>query len=371
MRLGIDIGTHVAQAAYLDQEGRPHLVCLPDGSKALPAMARQTMHGLIIGAAAAQSLAGNEETTLSGCTRLMGRAGRIPPHLLERLPYPVREINGEAVCNLLYAEVRASEVYGHLVRTLVESASQTLGQAIGEVVLTVPASAEDRFRVQARDAVEEQGLTVHRLINQPTAALLATSFAPSNPYVAVVHCSGGSTDISLAKCSATKVHILATAGDMLLGGDDFAWTIAEQLNERFQRTAGVNVFAAGRSRVTALGLRAAAEQTLHTLCLAPEMTLTLDHGGGFGRDLVTVVQRQEIEDWLAPWSTKISNLCQQALSASRLTARQVEAVVLTGEWSHLPAVQQAVADTFGQPVGTLHYGKCKPAAGLWGCFGHG
>src|SRR5205085_1845662 len=105
MRLGIDIDTHVARAAVLDAAGRPWLVRLPDGAYSLPALARQTMHGLEVGAAAARALVGNAETTVRGCTRLMGRAGDLPEQLLERLPYPVRRAGGEAICDLLYAEV--------------------------------------------------------------------------------------------------------------------------------------------------------------------------------------------------------------------------------------------------------------------------
>lgn len=357
MRLGIDIGTHTAQAAYLDNQGQPQLLYLPNGSSSLPAMARQTMHGLVIGPAAAQSLAGNAETTLCGCVRLMGQAGDISPNLLARLPYAVRQVDGEALCNLLYAEVRASDVYGHLVRTLVDGARQSLGQPIDEVVLTVPASAEDRFRVQARAAVEKQGIRVGRLINQPTAALLATSLPPTDKYVAVLHCGGGSTDVSVAQRSDNHIQILATAGDMQLGGDDFAWAVAEQLNKRFQRTAAINIFEADRSRIASFGLQNAAKNALHTLSLAPQMTLTLDHGGGFGRDLVTIMHRQDIEQWLAPMLKQIAKLCQQVLSASGLKARQINRVVLTGEWSYLPAIQETVAKAFAKQVGQLHTKK--------------
>ncbi len=160
MDIGIDIGTHVARAAFIRNDGLPQLVTFAHGASAMPALARQTMHELLIGEAAAQSLVGNAETTLIGCTRLMGRAGNIPPKLLERLPYHVRDIGGEMACNLLYAEVRASEVFGLLVRELADAAKRMTGQSIDGVSLTVPAGAEDRFRVQARAAVEAQGLQV-------------------------------------------------------------------------------------------------------------------------------------------------------------------------------------------------------------------
>ena len=232
MRIAIEIGTHTARAAYLDATGAPRLIRMADGGTVLPAMARQTMHGLVVGAEAAQALVGNAETTVLGCTRLMGRAGALPAELIRHLPYSVRDFGGEAVCNLLYAEVRASEVYGRIARALVDAAQAELGQPIDAVALVVPASAEDRFRVQARAALEAQGIRVARLINQPTAALLGIGRpepGAANALTAVVACSGGATEVSIAEWTDTGVRVRATAVDPLLGGDDIAWGVAERL----------------------------------------------------------------------------------------------------------------------------------------------
>lgn len=347
MRLGIDIGTQVGRAAALDGDGRPRLVAV------VPALVRQTMHGLLVGGEAAGSLAGNAETTVRAPTRLMGRAGELQVDVLERLPYAIREVGGEAICNLLYAEVPASEIYAHLVRALVDRAVQESGEPIDGLVLTVPASAEDRFRVQARAAVEAHGLVVRRLINRPAAALVAAQLPPAAELVAVVNCGGGTTEVSVARRSRGAMRIVATAGDLALGGDDMAWAVAGGLNERFRRTAGVDVFASDLSRAAALGLRAAAEEALQTLCLARETTLVLDHGGGFGRDLMTLVRRRDVDYWLAPLMDRVQALCAQPLSTGGFTARQVDAVLLTGDWAHLPSLQERVARAFRRPVAAL------------------
>lgn len=360
MRIGIEIGTHTARAAYLDAEGHPQLVDLPGIGPGLPAFARQTMHSLVVGPEAANALVGNAETTVYGCTRLMGRAGELPQQLLERLPYSVREVAGEVCCNLLYAEVRAGDIYGRLVRTLVDAAQAALGQPVDGVVLTVPASAEDRFRVQARAAAQAQGITVHRLLNQPAAALLALDHqqphtrSQRTKKVAVVSCSGGTTEVTLAKRSSDGVRILATAGDPLLGGDDFAWQVAEQLNERFRRSAGIDVFGVGDSRVAAQGLRASAEEALQRLAHSPETMLVLDHGGGFGRDLITLVRRADTNEWLQPLLMRVAGLCRRVLEMARLQTNQVDTVMLIGDWAYLPQLQETIAEAFGTPVATLH-----------------
>jgi molecular chaperone DnaK (HSP70) len=370
MRLGLDIGTHIARAAYLGQDGRPHLAPMPDGADGLPALARQTLRGLEVGAEAARTLVGNAETTVCGCTRLMGRAGALPAGLLERTPYPVREASGEAICDLLYAEVRASEVYGRIARALVDTAEHELGERIESVALAVPAGAEDRFRVQARAALEAQGIRVHRLINRPAAALLAVAdcrlqiaddSAQSTIYnlqsasrVAVVDFGGGSTDVSIAERGAAGVRILATVGDPLLGGDDCAWEVARQLNQRFVRSAGVDIFAVDDSHIAAQGLRAAAEDALQTLGVAHEAQLVLDHGGGFGRDLVTTVRRREVDRWLSPLLARVAALCDRALAAADLVARQVDAVLLIGDAVELPGIRETVARALGRPITDLH-----------------
>jgi len=145
--------------------------------------------------------------------------------------------------------------------------------------------------------------------------LLATKL-PTVRYVVVVNCGGGSTEVSIAKREGNISHVLATAGDMLLGGDDFAWAVARQLNERFRQSDGLDVFAVDDSHLAAMGLRVAAEDALQQLCHVPEITLALDHGGGFGRDLMTMVQQGEIATWLKPHLSRLEELCQQALTAS-------------------------------------------------------
>jgi molecular chaperone DnaK len=381
MRLGIDIGTHTARAAYLDEDGRPRLVRFAQGADALPALARQTIHGLVVGEEAARALVGNAETTVCGCTRLMGRASSLPPTLLARLPYHVREENGEAVCELLYAEVAASEVYGSIVGALVEAAERETGRRVESVVLTVPASVEDRFRVQARAAAEALGVRVQRLVNQPAAALLqiadcrlpieddlsqsAICNLQSAIHVAVVSCGGGSTEVSIAERTGQGWRVLSTAADPTLGGDDFAWELAGRLNERFRRAAGLDVVAVGDSRVAAAGLRVAAEEALRRLSQAPATTLVIDHGGGFGRDLVAPISRAEADSSLRPALDRVADLCARALgSLPQRTQRtqRVDAALLIGDWAFLPQLQDVVAAALHLPPELLHTAQAETLA---------
>lgn len=353
MILGIDIGTHWARAAFLDVGGRPHVLKLPDGSRALPAVARQSLMGLEIGGEAARTLAGNAEVTLRGCTRLLGRPGDLPQRVLDRLPYAVRIEGGEAVCNLLYAEVRAAEVYGQLALTLVNAAQETMGQWVEGVVLTVPAAADDRYRIQARAAVEAQGIQVRRLVNQPTAALLAASLPNTASTVAVIYCGDGSTEVTLARCQQGQVAILATAGDLWLGREELIWSVTDRLNDRFRNQAGIDVYAVSDGPTAALGLRHAAAEAIQNLRQTLKTTVVIDHGGGFAQDLVTYLHRTEIESWLAPDFERVRTLCQRALAQAGLMATGVDAVLLVGDGTEMPALREVIADCFARPVADL------------------
>jgi molecular chaperone DnaK (HSP70) len=353
MILGIDIGIHWARGAHLDAQGKARLLTLPDGSTALPALARHSLMGLEVGDAAARALAGNAEVTLAGCTRLLGRPADLPQRVLERLPYAVRIEGSEALCNLLYAEVRATEVYARLARTLVDAAQEQLGQWVDGVVLTVPAAADDRYRIQARAAVEAEGIPVRRLINQPTAALLAAPLAEAIRTVAVVYCGDGSTEVTLARRQEGKIEILATAGDLWLGREEMIWRVANHLNERFRSQAGIDVYAVSDGPTAALGLRHAAAEALQELRHALKTSVVIDHGGGFAQDLITYLHRTEIEQWLVPDFERICTLCRCALARAGWAAFEVDAVLLVGDGTELPALREAIAACFARPVADL------------------
>jgi molecular chaperone DnaK len=277
----------------------------------------------------------------------------LPQRVLDRLPYAVRIEGGEAVCNLLYAEVRAAEVYGRLARALVDAAETRLGQRVESVVLTVPAAADDRYRIQARAAVEAQGIQVRRLINQPTAAMLAAPLAKKIRTVAVVYCGDGSTEVTLARRKGDKVEILATAGDLWLGREELIWSVTDQLNSRFRNQAGIDVYGVSDGPTAALGLRHAAAEALQNLRHALKTTVVIDHGGGFAQDLVTYLHRTEIQAWLAPDFDRMMALCQRVLAQAGLAAKGVDEVLLVGDGTEVPALRETIADCFGRPVGDL------------------
>lgn len=346
MHLALDIDSHVIRAATLNKHGIPHLIPLGgDSMPTMPAVVRRTMHGWSTGWDAAQSMVGNSETTVAGCTRLMGRAGQIPSTLIQRLPYPTRPLSNELLCNLLYAEVRASDCYSELLAAAVRHAEMVTGERVEDVVLTVPASAEDRLRIQARQAAKHIGLNVRRLINQPTAALLSIQLPPNTQKVMVVHAGQATTDATVAEIEEIEgqrtVRVRATVGDPLLGGDDWIWTMTQKVAAQIHQRTGIALQKIDGSGVALEGLRSAIQAALPTLAFDDAALMVLDHGGGFGRDIVQYLMRSEVETWLNEAMQQVLKLCRRALKESKVEA--VDAILITGAMADWKQLQQIVA----------------------------
>src|SRR5579859_4679884 len=180
--VGIDIGTCFARAAILDRAGGVRLVSDRYGDREIPAVVRYTMHGSEVGYYAERFLVTDWENSVREVPRFLGRYADLPRRVIEGAPFPVYEEAGRARFNLLYTITGPEEVYTRLVSHLAHLASRDAGQPVRSVVLTVPANAEDRVRVSVQAALEAAGLTLVRIVNAPTAALLALRhLCPGDP----------------------------------------------------------------------------------------------------------------------------------------------------------------------------------------------
>jgi molecular chaperone DnaK (HSP70) len=354
--LGLDIGAHAARAAYLAPDGAPRLVRDAYGQAHIPSVVRYTLGGVDAGYYAERFLVADWENSLRGCARFIGRYARLPAAVLADATCAVREREGRAYFNLLYGEAYPEELYARLVAHLVAGATTALaaeyppGATITDVVLTVPASADDEYRVRVREAVEALGLRVRRLLNQPTAALLAARDALPDGLIAVADVGGGKTDISIARKDGARVTVLATRGDPHLGGHDFARRVAELLDERFARGSGRPRLGDTRgephSRVGWLGLLRASEEAIEQLTTAWVVYVVLDHGAGFGQDLMTTLSRRTLNEWIAPLVARLKVLAGEALHAARVQPHELAAVLLTGGATQIPTVRRALANAF-------------------------
>jgi molecular chaperone DnaK len=354
MRIAFDIGTHAARVAAVDECGRPFIIADRYGNQHMPAVVRYTMHGAEVGEIAARYEVASWENSVRGPSRYLARYADLPGRVLAEAPFPILNEEGGVLLDLLYARVPPQAAYAELIAALRQRAEQAFAVPITEAVITVPANAEDRLRVLVREAAEKQGLRVHRLVNQPTAALVAYQYLnPSiaqrqRQIVAVVDLGGGTTDVSIAQITDGQIRILATTGDGTLGGYTMAWRVAQGLAERFKPQAGRDLLADSGSKVAALGLFHAAETALEALALLPNTPVAIDHGAGFGCDLYAQLSRRQVEEWLHDDLHRLRELCQRAMHLSGQQAEAIDTVLLVGGGSGLPGVVRTVAHAFAR-----------------------
>ncbi len=361
--LGLDIGSINMRAALLDESGQPNLVADSWGATAHPALVRYTIGGPQVGHYAARYLVTDYECTARDIVRYLCLS-ETPVQLLNSAPFAIESQHGQACFNLLYASSTAAELYGLLANWMVALAEAQAGGAVGPVVLTCPASASDGYRVALCDAAVDAGMAVAQIINHPTAALLAlmreapaiSAVAAGGGYATIVDIGGGSTDVSIARVSRGGVEVLSTAGDPHMGGTDFGFALAQEVNARFI-TQGLDILgeaqAGRRSRLQSVALINACSEAIERLSNEQQVDLLLDHGAGFGRDLWAVISRDQLEQTLSPFMLRLARLCDEALRGSGLRLNQIGAVALVGGASQIPVVRTTVAAAFGKAVTDL------------------
>ena len=316
--IGIDLGTTNSLAAATIA-GVPTVL-----GGIVPSIVHYPKNGApLIGDAARPFLLSDPTRTVFSAKRLMGRgqgdARELRPGLTYALADDVSIVLGPG------EKVTAPEVAAQILRTLKLQAETVLGETVEKAVVTVPAYFNDAQRQATRDACELAGLELVRIVNEPTAASLAYGLQNrKTATVAVFDLGGGTFDISILRLEDGVFEVLATGGDTRLGGDDFDRAVAEWLTSQFP---DLNPSAA----------RLGAEEAKIALS---SHTVTEVLGVSF--------TRARFESLIAPLIEKTLDACRRCLTDAQLSAEQIDAVVLVGGSTRVPAVRDAVGELFGK-----------------------
>ena len=354
--LGIDLGTTNSCMAVVDPAtGQARVLPNREGERTTPSVVSFDASGKVtVGSPARRQGALHPRSTLFGVKRLMGRRFSDPAvrKLMRLLPYEVvADPSGNAAVRVHGQVMRPAEVASHVLRYLKESAEAQLGETVEGAVITVPAYFDEVQRQETKNAGLRAGLTVHRLLNEPTAAMLACRFDESHPEnIAVFDLGGGTFDISLLHVEEEVVQVLATCGDNFLGGDNFDELVVEALHRIFLKQTGVDL--AG-DPAALWRLKEAAENTKRALseveqtavdlpfvATSPEGPLHLSIPS-FPRSLFENLVAKELERLRAP--------CEQALQDADLQARDIHRVILVGGMTRMPAVRARAEQYLGRP----------------------
>jgi molecular chaperone DnaK len=341
---GIDLGTTNSVIAAM-VEGHPAVVPNSEGSRTTPSVVAFTPEGeRLVGQLARRQAILNPKGTIYSAKRFVGRRFDEVASELTAVTYNVVAGPDGAVRFEVGGKLYAPEEISALVlRKLADDAGKFLGERVTEAVITVPAYFNDAQRHATRDAGRIAGLEVMRIINEPTAAALAYGLdKKGNETVLVFDLGGGTFDVSILDVGDGVVEVRATSGDGHLGGDDFDRRIVDHLAEEFQRDTGIDL----RQDPQALQrLFEAAEKAKVELSSVTQTTINLpfitaDASGP--KHLNTTLMRSTFEQLISDLLERCEGPLRQAMGDAKITADDIDEVILVGGSTRIPAVQALV-----------------------------
>src|SRR5512133_1043807 len=257
--IGIDLGTTNSVVAVMEGKD-PVVITNEEGSRLTPSVVAYTKDGeRLVGQVAKRQAITNPEKTVYSTKRFMGRRFGEVADEMKRVPYHVLEgSHGDARVEIDGKQYSAPEISAQILLKLKRAAENYLGEKVTDAVITVPAYFNDAQRQATKDAGEIAGLTVRRIINEPTAAALAYGLdKKKDEKIAVYDFGGGTFDISILELGEGVFEVKSTNGDTHLGGDDMDEVIIRWLAEEFKRDQGVDLM---RDKMVLQRLKEAAEK---------------------------------------------------------------------------------------------------------------
>jgi molecular chaperone DnaK len=342
--VGIDLGTTNSVIATTE-DGHPTVVPNSEGSRTTPSVVAFTPDGeRLVGQLARRQAILNPKGTIYSAKRFVGRRYDEVTTEMTAVAYDVVSGPDGAVRFEIQGRRYAPEEISALVlRKLADDAGKFLGEKVTEAVLTVPAYFNDAQRQATRDAGKIAGLEVLRIINEPTAAALAYGMDKGESETVLVFDLGGGTfDVSILNIGEGVVEVRATSGDGHLGGDDFDRRIVDHLADEFQRDNGIDL----RNDPQALQrLFEAAEKAKIELSSVTQTTISLpfvtaDATGP--KHLNTTLMRSTFEQLIGDQLDRCVGPMRQAMADAKITANDIDEVILVGGSTRIPAVQSLV-----------------------------
>ncbi|PPJ02116.1 molecular chaperone DnaK [Nocardia nova] len=342
--VGIDLGTTNSVIASW-QGGEPVVISNTEGARTTPSVVAFTESGeRLVGQLARRQAILNPKGTIYSAKRFIGRHYDEVSEEAKAVSFDVVPgDNGEARFDVRGRKYAPEEISALVLRKLVDDASKFLGEKVKEAVITVPAYFNDAQRNATKDAGRIAGLDVLRIINEPTAAALAYGMdKQTHETVLVFDLGGGTFDVSLLDVGDGVVEVRATAGDSHLGGDDFDRRLVDYLADEFQRAENIDLRKDPQAlqRLFEAAEKAKVELSSVTQAQVNLPFVTADANGP--KHLTTTVMRSKFEDLTADLVERCLGPVKQAMSDAKVTANDIDEVILVGGSTRIPAVQALV-----------------------------
>ncbi|APE11507.1 molecular chaperone DnaK [Rhodococcus pyridinivorans] len=342
--VGIDLGTTNSVIASW-QGGEPVVISNVEGARTTPSVVAFTDSGeRLVGQLARRQAILNPKGTIYSAKRFIGRHFDEISEEAKAVSFDVVPgDNGEARFDVRGKKYAPEEISALVLRKLVDDASKFLGEKVKEAVITVPAYFNDAQRNATKDAGRIAGLEVLRIINEPTAAALAYGMdKQTHETVLVFDLGGGTFDVSLLDVGEGVVEVRSTAGDSHLGGDDFDRRLVDYLADEFQRAENIDLRkdAQALQRLFEAAEKAKVELSSVTQAQVNLPFVTADANGP--KHLTTTIMRSKFEDLTADLVERCLGPVKQAMSDAKVTANDIDEVILVGGSTRIPAVQALV-----------------------------
>lgn len=350
--IGIDLGTTNSCVAVMEGN-QPTVIINNEGQRTTPSVVAFTEGGeRKVGSPAKRQAITNPKNTVFSIKRFMGETYDQVNKEIERVPYTVvRGENNTPRVEIEGRQYSPQEISAMILQKMKKTAEDYLRQPVTEAVITVPAYFSDSQRQATKEAGKIAGLDVKRIINEPTAAALAYGLDKKNKNmkVAVFDLGGGTFDISIMELGDGVFEVKSTNGDTHLGGDDFDQKVIDWLAQEF---AAENGGADLKKDPMALQrLKDAAEKAKIELSNQTSTEINLPYimpVDGVPKHLVKTLTRAKFEQLCDDLFQRTIIPCRKALEDARLSASQIDEVLLVGGSSRIPKVQEIVKEFFGK-----------------------
>ncbi|MBW2615850.1 MAG: molecular chaperone DnaK [Deltaproteobacteria bacterium] len=350
--IGIDLGTTNSCVAVMEGSD-PVVIANKEGTRTTPSMVAFTDSGeRLVGQTAKRQAVTNPENTVFAVKRMIGRKfdSAEVQNDINVLPYKISKApNSDAQLSIRGKDYSPAEVSAMILTKMKETAEDYLGEKVTEAVITVPAYFNDSQRQATKDAGRIAGLTVERIINEPTAASLAFGMdKKGDQKIAVFDLGGGTFDISILEIGEGVFEVKSTHGDTHLGGEDFDLRIIEYLADEFKKDQGIDL---RNDKMALQRLKEGAEKAKVELSGSMETDvnlpfITADASGP--KHLNIKLTRAKLEALVDDLVEKIVGPCNTALNDSGLKAGEIDEVILVGGMTRMPMVQEKVKEIFGK-----------------------
>ena len=355
--IGIDLGTTNSCVAVIEN-GIPKVIENSEGARTTPSIIAYANDEILVGAAAKRQAVTNPKNTIYAAKRLIGRKFKeqAVQKDIDLMPYKIIEAsNGDAWVSANDQELAPPQISAEVLRKMKRTAEDYLGHEVTQAVITVPAYFNDSQRQATKDAGKIAGLEVLRIINEPTAAALAYGVDKQDKRdrkIAVYDLGGGTFDVSIIEIANVdgekQIEVLSTNGDTFLGGEDFDQRIMDFLVDEFKKDNGVDL---KKDMLALQRLKEAAEKAKIELSSSAQTDVNLPYitaDASGPKHMNVKLTRSKLESLVDELIQRSIEPCKTAMADAKVTAADIDEVILVGGMTRMPKVAEVVEKLFGK-----------------------